>query len=106
MLYDGPRQDNKQKVQFSKSQPHIQALKVILQNPAAGPSISEGNEHHVSPTDIRLFLKAGVHKETRNRKSRVNPVLTGTAVKATLESEVKAHRKSAGHKRLFSGSKE
>jgi hypothetical protein len=60
----------------------------------------------LSPIDIRLFPKAGVHIETRKRKSRVNPILTGTAVKAPLESEVKAHRKSAGHKRLFSGSKE
>jgi hypothetical protein len=33
----------------------------------------------------------------------VNPILTETAVKAALESEVKAHRKSAGHK---SGGKE
>jgi len=36
----------------------------------------------------------------------VNHILTDTTVKAALESEVKAHRKSAGHKRLFSGSKE
>jgi F0F1-type ATP synthase beta subunit len=36
----------------------------------------------------------------------VNPILTDAAVKAALESEVKAHCKSAGHKRLFSGSKE
>lgn len=36
----------------------------------------------------------------------MNHILTYTAVQAALESEVKAHRKSAGHKRLFSDSKE
>lgn len=60
----------------------------------------------MSRVDIRLFPKSGVHKETRKRKSRANHILIDTAVKAALESEVKAHRKSAGHKRLFSGRKE
>ena len=36
----------------------------------------------------------------------MNPILTDTAVKAAFESEVKAHRKPAGHKRLFGGSRE
>ena len=36
----------------------------------------------------------------------MNPILSDTTVKAALESEVKAHRKSAGHKSLFSGSQE
>ena len=35
----------------------------------------------------------------------MNLILTDIAVKAALESEVKAQLKSAGHKRLFSGSK-
>ena len=29
----------------------------------AGPSTSEGNDHHVRPVDKRLFPKAGVHKK-------------------------------------------
>lgn len=72
----------------------------------AGASTSEGNEHYVSTVDIRLFPKSAVHKETRKRKARVNPILTDTAVKAAMDSEVKTHYKSAGHKRLFSRSKE
>ena len=34
LLSDGPRQEDKQEVQFLKSQPQIQALTVTLQNPA------------------------------------------------------------------------
>ena len=72
----------------------------------AGHSASEGNEHHQSPDDIRLSPKAEVRKETRKRKSKVCALLTDTLVKAQLESEVKAHRKSAKRSRLFSGSQE
>ena len=31
----------------------------------AGPSNSEGNDHHASPVDIRPFPKAGARKETQ-----------------------------------------
>jgi hypothetical protein len=54
----------------------------------------------ISSADVRTFLKAGVRKETRKRKPRVNPILTDTAVKAALESEVKEHWKSAKRSRL------
>jgi hypothetical protein len=62
-------------------------------------------EMDVSPVDNKLFPKTGVHKETRNRKSRVNAILTDTAVQAALESEVKAHHKSAGQRLRWSGFK-
>jgi hypothetical protein len=42
----------------------------------AVPSTSEGNEHHISPVDIRLSPKADVRKETRKRISRETVILT------------------------------
>jgi hypothetical protein len=93
---DRPREDNKQKsavlvVSTSNAGVSSHSSTYVLH---AGSSASEGNEHHLSPDDIRLSPKAGVRKETRKRKSKVNALLTDTPVKAQLESEVKAHRKS------------
>ena len=72
----------------------------------AGPSTSEGNDHHVSPVDIRDFPKAGARKETRKRKSSLSAIITDTPVKAALESEVRARRKPVKRQMLFGGSQE
>lgn len=107
-MTDRPREDNKQKSTVfvvSTSNSGVSSHSSTSGLPA-GPSASEGNEHHVSPDDIRLSPKAGVRKETRKRKSKVCALLTDTPVKAQLASEVKAHRKSAKRSRLFSGSQE
>lgn len=107
-MTDCPREDNKQKstvfvVSTSNSGVSSHSSTSGLH---AGPSASEGNEHHLSPDDIRFSPKAGVRKETRNRKSKVSALLTDTPVKAQVGSKVKAHRKSAKRSRLFSGSQE
>lgn len=85
-MTDRPREDNKQRstvfvVSNSNSGVSSHSSTCGLH---AGPSASEGIEHHLSLDDIRLSPKAGVLKETRKRKSRVNALLTDTPVKAQL----------------------
>ena len=41
----------------------IKKKKSVAKRLNAGPSTSEGNDHHVRPVDKRLFPKAGVHKK-------------------------------------------
>ena len=72
----------------------------------AGSSTSEGNDHHVIPVNSRPFPKAGVRKDTHERKSRVSAIITDTPVKAALESEVRARCKPVKRKMLFGGSQE
>jgi hypothetical protein len=72
----------------------------------AGPSASQGNQHHPSLVDIRPFPKEGVGKETRKRMSRMNAALTDTLVMAALELEVQAHCKPVKRNRLFSSRNE
>jgi hypothetical protein len=72
----------------------------------AGPSASQGNQHHPSLVDIRPFPKEGFGKETRKRKSRMNAALTDTLVIAALELEVQTHCKPVKRNRLFSSRKE
>jgi hypothetical protein len=78
------------KLKYLKSQSQIQAL--IFHTWFKYKTL---NTSRVSSADARTFPKAGVCKETRKRKPRVNPILTNTPKKATLQSEVKEHRKSA-----------
>jgi hypothetical protein len=73
---------------------------------SAGPSTSEGNDHHVSPVDIRPFPKTGARKETHKRKSSVSVILTDTTVKTALESEVRARHKPVKRQMLFGGRQE
>ena len=72
----------------------------------AGPSTSQGNQHHLSLVDIRPFPKEGVRKEARMRKSRMSAALTDTLVMAALHSEVQAHCKPGQRNRLLSSSQE
>jgi hypothetical protein len=74
---DHPCEDNEQKItvlEVSDSNSGV-SNHASTSNLNEGSSTSEGNDHHVSPVDIRPLPKAGARKETRKRKSRVSAIL-------------------------------